>query len=125
MTKVALFAGLALLTGACTSLRPIEAPREEVQRRILSEGLLEPGDRVRLVTADGMAHEFRVARVDVEAGVVSGGDETVRIADVTRLEKREVSALKTGLLIGIPLFGILTADCTDNCNGQKGLGCCS
>jgi len=36
-----------------------------------------------------------------------------------------VSALKTGLLIGIPLFGILTADCTDDCNGQKGSGCCS
>jgi hypothetical protein len=102
----------------CTTLRPVDAPREEIQRRIVSGSLLKPGDKVRLVTSDGATHDFTVASVDPGQGVVTGGTETVQIADIASLEKRTFSALKTSLLAAGAFIGagLLTATCDQNCD---------
>jgi hypothetical protein len=52
-------AALVLLCCTCTTLRPTEASPEELQRLIAHDNLIEPGDRVRLVTADGTVYKFR------------------------------------------------------------------
>jgi hypothetical protein len=104
-----LLTAISLLCVACTTLRPVEAPREELQRRILTAGLLETGDRVRLITNDGMQHELRVASVDVGAGLVRGEDQVVRIDEIEALDKREVSALRTAALAAGLYFGFLFA----------------
>lgn len=90
----------ALASSACTTLKPTEATPEELQRELLSGTLLQPGDRVRLVTADETVYEFRVTELDVEHGIVIGRDERVAVADVVAVETREVSMGKTALLIG-------------------------
>lgn len=89
-----------LVSSGCTTLQPTEASPEELQHLILSEGLLEPGQRVRLVTADEVVHEFRIAEIDLEQGVVIGRDDTVPVAEVVAVETREVSVGRSALLTG-------------------------
>jgi hypothetical protein len=91
---------VALASSACTTLRPTEATPEELQRQLLFGELIQPGDRVRLVTADETVYEFRVAEIDLESGFVIGRDERVPIAEIVAVETREVSTGKTALLIG-------------------------
>jgi hypothetical protein len=69
---------------------------------ITQENFFEPGDRVRLVTADGSVHKFRVTQIDVVGGLVIGKEESVPIADILAVETREVSWAKTAAL----LFGV-------------------
>jgi hypothetical protein len=90
----------ALTSSACTTLKPTEATPEELQRELLSGTLIQPGDRVRLVTADEAVYEFRVTELDVVHGIVIGRDERVAVADIVAVETREVSMGKTALLIG-------------------------
>jgi hypothetical protein len=66
----------------------------------MSGELLQPGDRVRLVTTDETVYEFRVESVDLERGLVIGRDAHVPIADIAALETREASVGRTALLAG-------------------------
>jgi hypothetical protein len=91
---------------ACSTVKPVEAPPEELHRLITSEGLLEPGDRVQLTTADGIRHEFRIVSVDLDEGLIRGAEEAVPIADLIAVQTREVAvgkttALAAGLYLGI------------------------
>jgi hypothetical protein len=108
MKSVFLALAVACLTAnsACTTLQPTEATPEEIQRLILSEGILEVGQRVRLVTSDEMAHEFRVTSIDEQTGIVHGKNESVRIEEIVAVETREISAGKTALLTGGLVYGI-------------------
>jgi hypothetical protein len=97
---------LVLLVTACATVEPIEAPPEELRRLITEESLLEPGERVQLVTSDGVRHKFRVSAVDLDAGVVRGFEAEVPIADLVAVETRKVAvgrtaALAAGLYVGI------------------------
>ena len=91
---------LVFLNSACTTMRPTHVPSAEIQSRILAGDLLAPGDRVRLATKDGTVHELRIASVDLDRGVVTGADDAVPIAEIVAVEKRELSWVKTGILIG-------------------------
>ena len=105
----AVLMAIALVCAACTTLRPVEAPREEIQRQILTGGLLKSGDRVRVTTTDGARHELRVAYVDERMGLVGSDGQTVRVQEIDALDKREVSAWNTaGLAAGL-YFGFLFA----------------
>jgi len=90
---------------ACTSLQPTEASPEEIQRLILSEGLLEPGQRVRIVTAAGAEHEFRITELDMAQGAVVGEQVSVPVVDIVAVETREVSVGRTALLTGGLVWG--------------------
>jgi hypothetical protein len=91
---------VVLLSCACTTLRSTEASPADLQRMITQENLLKPGDRVKLVTADGSVHAFRVTQIDVDDGLVIGKEESVPIADIIAVETREVSVGKTAALTG-------------------------
>jgi hypothetical protein len=107
MKRATLVAPLAaIVLAACSTVTPVEAPPEELHRLITAEGLLQPGDRVRLVTADGAEHKFRVTTVDVGEGFIRGMYEAVPIADVVAVQTHKVAvgrttALAAGLYIGI------------------------
>jgi len=90
----------SLASSACTTLKPKEATPDEVQRQLLSGDLLQPGDRVRLVTTDETVYEFRIMAIDLDEGLVIGRDERVPIADIVAVQTREVSMGKTALLVG-------------------------
>jgi len=103
---LALLAASVMLCPACTTLQPTEASPQEIRRLILSDGLLEPGQRVRLVTADEVAHEFRITNIDIEQGIVHGEDAAVRVDSIVAVETREVSVGRTALLTGGLVYGI-------------------
>jgi hypothetical protein len=99
---LAFFVLCSAITCGCTTLRPTEASPDEIQRLILSEGLLKPGDKVRLVTTDETVHEFRVTEVNLEQGLVSGKDDSVPIAEIVGVGTREIAVGKTvGRTLGI------------------------
>jgi len=117
---------LSLICG-CTSWQPTAAEPQELRRLIESEGLLAPGDRVKLVTADDVVnvHEFRVDAVDLDAGVVTGAHDAVPISEIVSLEKRGMSWLKTGLLIGGLVLATSGSECSDDCGAYgNGILCC-
>ena len=84
----------------CTTLTPVDVPADELQRQLGAGQLFEPGDRVRLVTADEVVHTFRVTEVDLEQGLVLGRNARVPIDEIVAVETREISAGRTGLLTG-------------------------
>jgi hypothetical protein len=102
---------LALLVCGCTSMWPVEEPAETLRRQIASEGLLAPGDEVRIFGTDGTVHEFEVTTVDLAAGRVTGKEQTIDIASIVALEKRGPSPIKTGILVGGLLLGLMGNDC--------------
>lgn len=106
-TCVVVLLTLALLSTSCTALKTTEAPPEEVHRLIMTEDILKPGDEVKIVTTDGVVHEFRVARIDRERGLVVGDGGEIPIVDIVALETREISVGRTALLAGGVAYVVL------------------
>lgn len=102
MKQMVLVVSMALViaVSGCTTLEPVAATPEEVQRQLLAGQLLEPGEVVRLVTTDEVVHKFKVLAVDIEQGVIRGRDDQVAIADIVALETSKVSVGRTALLVG-------------------------
>jgi hypothetical protein len=98
--KQVILAIVVLLSCACTTLQPTAASPEELQHMITQENLLEPGDRVRLVTTEGVVYKFRVREIDLGNGMVVGAKASVPIQDIVAVETREVSIGKTAVLTG-------------------------
>jgi len=90
----------AVALSACTTLEPVKASPEEVQRMLVYDELVKPGERVRLVTADEVVHEFRVTEVDREQGFIVGEHQRVPISTIVAVDTREVSVGRTSLLAG-------------------------
>lgn len=81
-------------------MQPVDATPEEVQRMILSENILPPGEHVKVVTIDEVVHEFRVQEVDTGNRVIIGKDQTIPVDEVIGVETSEFSIGKTALLAG-------------------------
>ena len=106
-TCVVVLLTLALLSTSCTALKTTEAPPEEAHRLIMTEDILKPGDEVKIVTTDGVVHEFRVTRIDRERGLVVGDGGEIPIVDIVALETREISVGGTALLAGGVAYVVL------------------
>lgn len=96
----ALLAAAALVSAAaCTSLRTVDAPP--------SAKIVAVGDTVRVMTKDGKKREITLDRVSerdlsgqVKTAPFASHRETIKFADIKRLEKRETSAWKsTGAIL--------------------------
>jgi len=110
MRPVTLTAFAVLMCG-CTSMWPVEESAETIRGQITSGELLTPGDEVRIIAASGRVHEFKVTEIDRAAGTVAGKEEAVDIASIVALEKRGLSPIKTGILVGGLVLGLLGTDC--------------
>jgi hypothetical protein len=83
---------------------------EALQQQIESTKLIEVGDSVEIVTADGQKYKFDVTKVDKEQ--VLGKDVAIPIKDIVALHTREFSGGKTALLVGttaVSVWVILSA----------------
>jgi len=89
---------LLTTTTACTTLNPIEMPAEELQQKIVSENILEPGKRAKIVTSDGQVQKIKVTRVDTESGVIVTDNAPITITDIVAVETQDFSMGKTALL---------------------------
>lgn len=99
--KAFVFSLLMILSStACTTLKPVEVPADELQRQLRTGQLVKPGDQVRLVTDDETVHKFRVSGIDLDQDVILGPDKRVAMGEVVAVETRELSVGRTALLTG-------------------------
>ena len=89
---------VVLICGACTTLEPAQLSSEQLHERMSAGEVVHVGDRVKIATADGKRHEFRVTAVT--ADTVSGEQIDIPIADVVAVETRKFSGGKTAALAG-------------------------
>ena len=90
---------ICLLLTSCTSYKVVQIPDN-------IESEIHEGDIVKIVTKDGRDLEFKVVSVTSE-GVIGENQQVIRFSDVAKLEKREVSAIKTAGLIVLGLAALL------------------
>jgi len=90
---------MCLLVSSCTSLKVVQ-----ISDNIRSD--IHEGDRVKIVTKDGRDVEFKVVSVTSE-GVTGDNQQVIRFSDVAKLEKEELSAVKTAGLAGGIVLGLL------------------
>jgi len=89
---------LLFTASACTTMNPVEMSPEAVQQKIVSENILVPGKRAKIVTQDGQIHKIRVNRIDKELRLIEAEEETINITDIVAVETRDFSIGKTALL---------------------------
>ena len=80
----------------CTSMQRVELPPEELQAQIRQGTLIQPGERVRLVTEDQQEYRFEVTSVDRQS--INGEGIHVPIDEVVAVRTREFSTGKTALV---------------------------
>jgi hypothetical protein len=97
---------LIICLGGCTTLRPVAGNPSGLQQRIASGELLKRGDHVAVLTNDGAMHEFNVTAVS--ASTIDGKHESIRIDQVSALQKRQLNVGKTALVVGLTVVGAAT-----------------
>jgi len=90
---------MCLLVSSCTSFKVVQ-----ISDNVTSD--IHEGDRVKIVTKDGRDVEFKVVSVTSE-GVTGDNQQVLRFSDVAKLEKAEVSVLKTAGLAGGIVLGLV------------------
>jgi hypothetical protein len=90
---------MCLLVSSCTSLKVVQ-----ISDNIRSD--IHEGDRVKIVTKDGRDVEFKVVSVTSE-GVTGDNQQVIRFSDVAKLEKEELSVVKTVGLTGGIVLGLV------------------
>ncbi|HEY2464387.1 MAG TPA: hypothetical protein VGI32_10015 [Steroidobacteraceae bacterium] len=94
----------ALLVAGCTTLQPMDGSPAELQQRIAAGQLLKPGDRILITTTDAKTHRFAISSIN--AGFIQGRSESVPIAQVTEVKRRQFIRAKTAVLvIGLAVAG--------------------
>ena len=103
-TSIVLLLVAAVLSG-CTTMQPVNAPSDEVQKKLLTTGFVKPGDRIRIGTFSGHTYEMTVQRTD-ELAIISETGEQVLIQDIEVLHIRQFSFGKSATLAG-GVFSVL------------------
>ena len=98
---------LSLLTTGCTSMHPAAlvntAPQPPVWR-------VKPGDTVRLTMQDGRRVRFMVRAADPDGivdGIVANDGSRYATADITSVERRQLSWVKTTVLGSAVYVGVV------------------
>ena len=86
-----------IITG-CTSMRSVELSPEQLQARISAGELINEGDKVKIVTTEGITHQFVVT--DINDATIVGDNIEVPIVDIIALRTKEFSGGKTAGLAG-------------------------
>jgi hypothetical protein len=88
---------MALGLAGCTTPTPVPFAHGN------PAAVLQPGDEVRVCLKDGKTLDMRVTQVSSHG--LCGAEECVRAAEITTVEKREFSPLRTTLLVmGVVAF---------------------
>ncbi len=104
---------MAFVASSCTTLKPVEMPPAQLHRTISAGGIIDVGDSVKIVTADGAIHKIRVSAVTADH--ITGNDIELPIADIVAVETREFSGGKTTALAAgsaVLLYAIAAAIAT-------------
>lgn len=91
------------------SVKKVDRPPEAIREGIRSGDLLQPGDRIAVVSVSQGERIFVVTEVAEDS--IRGEGLEVPIDDVVALEKRSIDPVRTGLAIyggyGVAYFAVL------------------
>jgi hypothetical protein len=109
MKAIAVWCLIVCMIGGCTTLHPIANAPSDLSQHFNDGGVLQPGDRVVITTTSGAKHQFRVSAV--HDGTIYGDHESVPFFEIASVERREVSAPKTTILVVVILgvVGVIAA----------------
>jgi len=100
--------GLIVFLSACTSLYPVAGDAKTVQEQIRTGQALQQGDRVRVVTKDGVSRILTVA--SVEGDVLKGNLDSNKPAPPWRSEDQDIKPRpeqEKGEFVAIPIVDIV------------------
>jgi hypothetical protein len=95
---------IVCMIGGCTTLHQIANAPSDLSQHFNDGGVLQAGDRVVITTTSGAKHQFRVT--SVHDGVIYGDHDSVPFSEIASVERREVSATKTTILV-IVILGVV------------------
>jgi hypothetical protein len=101
MKAFMVFCLIVCMLGGCTTLQPIANAPGDLSQHFNDGGVLQPGDRVIVVTTKGVQHHLRVS--SVHDGVIYGGHDSVPFSEISSVERREYSGTKTAILVVVIL----------------------
>lgn len=81
----------------CTTAQKVHQPPDALRENIRSGDLVGPGDRIAVVTVTEGEQTFVVT--DIDQDTIFGDGIEVPIDEVVALEKRRISAARTGLAV--------------------------
>ena len=90
--------GVALLNAGCTTLQSSQLSPDAIRAGIRDGYLVQVGDEIGLVTADGLEQVIRVLAVDADTirGEASvGGEVVIAVADVLALRTPQVEPVRS------------------------------
>ena len=99
----------SLVGSGCTTLQSTQLPPEDLRYGIRSGSLVQPGDELSVVTADGKEYSLTVGDVGEEEirGERPGGEElTLAIDDLVALRTHQVDATRTTFAVLGGAFGL-------------------
>ena len=86
-----------LLVSGCMRVEKPDHPPEALRDAIRGGELVQPGDRVAVTSVGGGEQVLVVAGIDIDNDTIRGAGAEIPIEEVTALEKREFSPVRTGL----------------------------
>jgi hypothetical protein len=92
--------------GGCTTLHPIANAPSDLSQHFNDGGVLQPGDRVIIITVNGVQHHLRVS--SVHDGVIYGDHDSVPFSEIASVYRRDFSATKTTILV-VVILGVAGA----------------
>jgi hypothetical protein len=110
MMKYLTIVSVLVIVSGCTTLRTVELEPDELHQQISAGKITHVGDRIQVVTSDGMRHEFTVEAVTesriMGRKTILTGDRTeyqdidIPIKDIVTLKIRVEDEKKSLALVG-------------------------
>jgi len=97
---------IVCIIGGCTTLHPIANAPSDLSQHFGDGGVLQPGDRVIIMTVAGARHHFRIR--SVRDGLIYGDHDSVPFSEIVSIDRREFSATKTTIL-AVVILGVAGA----------------
>jgi hypothetical protein len=98
--------GLVTSAAGCTSMKTIHPTGSPSAPPFHA---VQAGDDVRVETRDGRRDRFTVQQIDGDVLVADTGARYA-LADIVQLQRRSFSPVRTALLVGGALFGLLVGE---------------
>ena len=97
--KIILVITLITFMSGCTSLQPIDMQASELQYQIKTNNIVNVGDEIEVLTADGKNQEFEI--INITETQIVGKNVVVSIKDIVSVKKRGFSAVKNISLVAV------------------------
>ena len=97
---------VVLFLAGCSSMKAVDSVHVNTHAELVKH--IEIGDEVLVITKQGKTHEFTIKSIGSDS--IAGDEVKVQIADITKIDKKEFSLLKTGGLV-LGILSIVVMSC--------------